>query len=110
MNPIRINPQLDIQQESISEGYDCVVVDNFLQNPHDVVDYASRHTDRLQMRPRGSFPGRQFRLDDNPLTDVFRFIRTNMPRRFSFFRGDMNMWAVLSLTTAQPDELCGFQT
>jgi hypothetical protein len=109
MKPIHINPQLDIQQESITEGYDYVAVDNFLRNPHDVIDYASRHTDRLQMRPRGTFPGRQFILDDNPLTDVYRFIRTNMPKRFPFLRGDMKMWAVLSLTTAQPDELCGFQ-
>ena len=84
MKPILINPQLDIQQESISEGYDCVVVDNFLQNPHDVVDYASRHADRLQMRPRGSFPGKQFILDSIALTDEYRFVRSNMPRRLGF--------------------------
>lgn len=109
MKPIRINPQLDLQQESISEGHDCVVVDNFLQNPHEVVDYASRHADRLQMRPRGSYPGKQFLLDHDALTDVYRFVRTNMPRRFRFYRGDMKIWASLSLATAQPDELCGFQ-
>ena len=109
MNPIHINPQLEIQQESITDGYDYVAVDNFLQNPHDVIDYASRHADRLQSRPRGGYPGRQFQLDDEPLTDVYRFVRSNMPRRFRFFRGDMKLWAVMSLTTIQPDELCGFQ-
>lgn len=109
MKPIHLNPQLDIQQEPISEGNDCVVVDNFLRDPHDLVDYASRHADRLQMRPRGSYPGQQFRLDSNVLADVFRFIRRNMPGRFSFFRGDMEMWALMGLATVQPDELCGFQ-
>ena len=109
MNPIHTNPQLDIQQASITEGYDYVAVDDFLQNPHDVIDYASSHADRLQSRPRGGYPGRQFQLDDEPLADVYRFVRTNLPRRFRFFRGDMKMWAVLSLTTTQPDELFGFQ-
>ena len=109
MKPIRLNSKLDFQQKSISEGHDCVIVDNFLQNPHEVVDYASRHADRLQMRPRGSYPGKQFLLDHDALTDVYRFVRTNMPRRFRFYRGDMKIWASLSLATAQPDELCGFQ-
>ena len=43
MNEIRINPQLDMRREQISEEQHCVIVDALLQDPNGLAEFAAQH-------------------------------------------------------------------
>ena len=105
---IEINPDLDIRQEQITERYSCVVVDNFLQNPEKVVVFACSHASEFSM-PVRSYPGVVLEVNADPMTDIYRFIRSRMSKLFSFFRGGIELSTLLSMATLRPDELTCLQ-
>ena len=55
MKEIRINPHAEIRWETISEDQHCVIVDDFLQDPHEIVEYATHHAS--EFAPCSPFPG-----------------------------------------------------
>jgi len=85
-----------------------VVVDDFLRNPHDLVDYALRHRRDFFMQER-AYPGLVLPLEFQLLADIKRFIRSEMSRFFGFLRGDIKLESNLALTTMMPDELSWIQ-
>ncbi len=105
MNEIRINPQLDIRREMISEDQHCVIVDDFLQDPHELVEFAAQRAGEFSLPDRGNYPGPLFRVDGDAMTDIYGFIRSKMTKHFPFLRGSMSLWTYLSMATLQPDEL-----
>ena len=108
MNVIRINTDASIRREAISEDRYCVVVDDFLQDPHALVEFAAQHAGNFSV-PESKYPGLLCRINNNAMTDIYRFIRSKMTKHFPFLRGDMKMWTVFSMVTLQPDELSTFQ-
>jgi hypothetical protein len=105
MKAIRINPQAEIRRETIFGKQYCVIVDDFLRDPHEIVEYATDHTGEFSMPERGNYPGPLFRVDGDAMTDIYRFIRSRMSRHFPFLRGNMSLWTFLSMTTMRSDEL-----
>ena len=105
MNAIRINASAEIRRETISENQYCVIVDDFLQDPHRLVEFAADHADKFSAPPQGNYPGPLFRVDGNAMTDIYLFIRSKMTRQFPFLRGKMSLWTFLSMATTRPDEL-----
>jgi len=105
MNEIRINPRLDIRREMISEDQHCVIVDDFLQDPHGLAEFAAHHAGEFSMPDRGNYPGPLFRVNGDAMTDIYGFIRSKMTKHFPFLRGNMSLWTYLSMATLQPDEL-----
>ena len=101
---IRINTDAEIRREAISEDQDCVIVDDFLQDPYELVEFAAHHTGEFS-RPDSGYPGQQFGVNDDAMTDIYRFIRSKMTKQFPFLKGGMNLWTFLSMVTMQPDEL-----
>jgi hypothetical protein len=108
MNAIRINSNAIIRREAISEGQHCVIVDDFLKDPHELVELAANHAGEFSTPNRG-FPGRQYGVGEEAMTDIYRFIRANMTKHFPFLRGGLNLWTFLSMVTMQPDELPNLQ-
>ncbi|MEE8306275.1 MAG: DUF6445 family protein, partial [Gammaproteobacteria bacterium] len=106
---IQINTDVTIRREAISEDYDCVIVDDFLQDPHELVEYAARHASEFSMPERGNYPGPLFRVDGNAMTDIYRFIRSKMTKHFPFLRANMKLWTYFSIATLRPDELSYLQ-
>lgn len=105
---IEVNPDLVIRQEQITENHSCVVVDDFLKNPEDVVAFACRYANEFSIPPR-SYPGKVFSVDQESMSDVYRFIRSRMSKLFSFMRGGMQTSTLLSMMTLQPRELSNLQ-
>ncbi len=105
MKEIRINTDASIRREAISENHDCVIVDDFLQDPHEIVEFAAHHAGEFSIPERSYYPGLLFDVNDDAMTDIYRFIRSKMTKHFPFLRGDMNLWTNLSMVTMQPDEL-----
>ncbi len=108
MKKIRINTDATIRRETISEDRDCIIIDDFLQDPHELVEYAAHHADEFSIA-ESEYPGLLFRVDGDAMTDIYRFIRSNMTKHFPFLRGDMILWTYLSIATMRPDELSNLQ-
>ena len=108
LETIRMNSAAEIQIRKLSSGQSIAVVDNFLADPGELRDFASRHADEFSMPPR-SYPGILLDVAAEPMADIYRFVRSTMGRHFAFFRGDVRLSTVLSMTTLQPAELSNLQ-
>ncbi len=109
LQKIRINTDASIRREAISEDQYCVVVDDFLQDPHKLVEFAAHQAGEFSVPARGNYPGPLFRVDGDAMTDVYHFIRSKMTKHFPFLRGYMSLWTFLSMATRRPDELSYLQ-
>ena len=105
MNAIPINAAAEIRRETISGDQYCVIVDDFLKDPHKLVEFATHHAGEFSEPAQGNYPGPLLRVDGDAMTDIYLFIRSKMTRQFSFCRGGMSLWTYLSMATTQPDEL-----
>ena len=106
---IRVNEDAEIRREAISEDHDYVIVDDFLQDPHEIVEFAAHHANEFSIPEQLGYPGLQFDVDDDTISDVYRFIRSKMTKHFPFLRGDIIFWTKLSMVTMRPDELSYLQ-
>lgn len=105
---IRINSNAEIRREPISEDEDCVIVDNFLQNPNEIVEFACRHAGDFSI-PERSYPGLLLDIQDDAMTDIYRYIRFEMSKHFAFLKGGMKLSTNLSMATMQPNQLSNLQ-
>lgn len=105
---IRINPQASLQREQITETEFCIVVDDFLQDPNMLIE-AARQRPRDFSSPNVGYPGRQLRVNDDAMKDIFRFVRSTMSKQFNFMRGRIGIRSLLSMLTARPEELAPMQ-
>ncbi len=83
----RINTDVEIRRKAISENHDCVIVDDFLQDPNELVEFAAHHAGEFS-KAESKYPGLLRRVFDNAMTDIYRFIRFEMTKHFPFFRGN----------------------
>ena len=105
---IRLNPDAEIRLESINAEHNYVIVDDFVENPQVIVDFAYRNADAFSI-PENSYPGPLFDVAQDAMTDIYRFIRRKMSRYFPFLRGGVRLSTYLSMATLQPDELSNLQ-
>lgn len=105
---IEVNPEAGIRVEIFDDDYSCVVVDDFLANPDDVIEFACSHASDFSIPPR-SYPGLVLPMGDASMVQVYRYFRAKMSKHFSFFRGGTQMSTLLSMTTLQADELSNLQ-
>lgn len=105
---IAINPNPHIRLEQVTDEHACVVVDDFLQDPGAVVDFCCEHADAFAI-PKRSYPGPLLALSDETMSDITRFIRTSMSKKFSFLKGGMTTSTFLSMVTLQPNQLSNLQ-
>jgi hypothetical protein len=105
---LHINAELRLQRELISGNAFCVVVDEFLKEPKTLVEYAAKQRAEFA-RPNIGYPGLQIRVNDDAMADIFRFVRAQMSKEFGFLRGRIGIRSLLSMVTAQPDDLSFMQ-
>ena len=109
LQAIRINADANIQREVISEDQSCVIVDDFLQDPHEIIEFAAEHAAEFSFPEKLGYPGLQLHVKNDATTDIHRFIRSKMARHFLFLRGGIIMRTLLSMVTMRPDELPSLQ-
>ncbi len=105
---VRLNPDLEVNRLSISGDDFCVVIDEFLADPHALIDYACDKAAEFYV-PEKSYPGLNLVLDERIVADFHRFVRTRMSRQFSFLRGNATLTTGLSMMTFRPRELSIWQ-
>ncbi len=105
---LKINPELVIEAAEITDGYNCVVIDDFLLNPRELVDYACEHADEFIMLER-AYPGVVLPVENDLVSTLNRFVRLEMSRLFSFCRGGIEFHTQFSLATVQPEDFTWIQ-
>ena len=108
MNLIEINPNADIAVRHIDGDDYCVVVDDFLAHPEQLVEFATANGAAFEPQAIG-YPGVLYDVERSAMDAIHRFIRSRMSRQFSFFKGDVRISTYLSMATRQPGELAPLQ-
>ena len=83
-SPFRINPNAEVRLHEIADGRNCAIVDDVLENPESLVDFAVQHASRFAWLPVP--PGPRLMIGDNALQDLQRFIRSKLSRHFPIHR------------------------
>lgn len=105
---LQVNPATELQVVRITDKQLCVVVDDFLQNPGDAVEFACARIGEFEPQER-AYPGRVLPVPNEPLAALNRFIQMEMSRLFRFCRGGIGFFSQFSLTTLQPEEFSWVQ-
>jgi len=105
---IEVNPDPLIRLEQVTDDHSCVVVDDFLKDPDEIVEYCCEHASDFEI-PERSYPGPLLALNDHTMSEITRFIRASMSKPFSFLRGGVTTSTFLSMATLQPDQLSNLQ-
>lgn len=105
---IRLNPDLQIQEQRIGDDARCVIVDDFLADADTLIELAVDRAERFR-EPKIGYPGLMLTLDPGLLRDFDRFILRRMGEQFSFLRGGATLQTGLTMTTRKPEDLTTFQ-
>jgi hypothetical protein len=105
---ININPNASIDVRRIDNENNCIIVDDFLSDPHALVEFATANEADFELQDIG-YPGVLYDVPQEMMADIDRFLRTKMSRQFSFFRGDVRIASYLSMVTLPPSELAPLQ-
>jgi len=105
---LKINPELTIELVRVSDSITCAVVDDFLLNPHELVDFACAHAAEFTKVER-AYPGVTLPVENQQMSELNRFIRSEMSRLFSFCRGGIEFHSQFSLATLQPEDFTWIQ-
>jgi len=105
---LTLNPNAVMQTQAIGDDGFCLIIDDFLQNPETVIEYAIENASKFEMPPK-SYPGKI--LDIRPIiADRLRhYIKSSMASKFSFMRGGIKASTLLSMTTLKPEDLSNLQ-
>jgi hypothetical protein len=105
---LSLNKHLDFTVVELSEESRYVVIDNFLDNPEQLRQYAASHHSQFQY-PERAYPGGVLPLGNDVLTPLYQFLRREMSKLFPFSRAGLRCQSQLSLTTLQPDNFSWIQ-
>ena len=105
---LEINPVLEIQASRITGDRLCVVIDDFLLNPQEAVEFASTQANGFTQLAR-AYPGRVLPVQDKHTSNISRFIRRELIRYFGFCRSGLEIHTQYSLATLQPEEFTWIQ-
>jgi hypothetical protein len=108
LKPIGINPGAEITVRHIDGDDYCVVVDDFLRRPGELVEFSVANSAAFEPQDIG-YPGVLCDVERTAMDDIHRFIRSRMSRQFSFFKGDIRTSTYLSMATRLPAELAPLQ-
>ncbi len=108
LDRIALNPNATIRREALTDSDFVVVADDFLVDPHALIDYACANAGAF-FTPEIGYPGLNHVLDEGVLADFHRFILRRMGPEFGFLRGKAQMATGLSMVTFAPERLGNFQ-
>jgi len=105
---LEINPGLEITMVQVTAQHACAVVDDFLLNPEQLVDYACSRADDFEPQER-AYPGTVLSVSNAEVAQINHFIQSEFSRIFNFCRGGIEFYTQLSITTLQPRDFSWVQ-
>ena len=108
MKPIGVNPDASIDVRSIDGDDTVVVIDDFLRDPGQLVEFAVAHAGDFEEQAIG-YPGVLYDVPPDAMAEIHRFLRSRMSPMFGFLKGGIRTSTYLSMATRAPDELSPLQ-
>jgi hypothetical protein len=105
---LKLNPNSDVQASRVTERDLCVVIDDFLLNPEEIVAFACEHREAF-IAPERAYPGRVLPVDNRLLDELHHYIQRSLSRMYPFHRGGIDFHTQLCLTTLQPADFTWIQ-
>ena len=105
---LEINPHAEVSIIDLNESTQCAVIDDFLINPRELIDFAREQRSEFQLQER-AYPGLVLSVSENMTAAMKSFIQSQLSRRFQFCRGGMDLYGQLSMTTLQPENFTWIQ-
>ena len=102
------NPNPKIMLVDLPGCKPCVVIDNFLQNPHSLLDLAGSEHSNFSTPARNAYPGSEYQMPDDFSARLNDFFILNI-RKHLDARRTVSMYSRLSMITLQPHELAANQ-
>lgn len=107
LSPLQINPHAEVRLHEVADGRQCAIVDDVLQNPDALVDFAVQNASRFAWMAVP--PGPRLMIDDDALLELRRLIRARLSRHFPIHRTGIELQACLSNVTVAPEKLSRLQ-
>lgn len=101
---ILFNPNPKIMLVDLPGCKPCVVIDNFLHNPHALVELAGTERGKFSTPARNAYPGIEYEMPEDFSARLNDFFILNI-RRHLAARRTVSMYSRLSMITLQPHEL-----
>lgn len=101
---MRFNPTPSIHSLPLADGGECLVIDEALQEPGQLVDLAVRQRSDFQWSPANAFPGPELRMPDAFSSALEAFFALHARRRLGG-RRTLRAYSRLSMVTLRPDQL-----
>lgn len=105
---LRLNRDAIVDIRRIDDEQICVVVDDFLDNPDEIVEFAKANRDGFTM-PDKSYPGLNMRLPETFDAILASYVKRRMARHFGFLRDRLTLFSMFSMTTLKANELSNLQ-
>lgn len=102
------NPNPHIQLQDVGGRLPCVVIDNALQDPESMVEFAARNCNAFVRSPAGTFPGMELRMSDGFSAHLHDFFLLHARRHFAA-RRTLSYFSRLSMVAREPRELTPLQ-
>ena len=97
---VMFNPNAKLREEAFADRYSCIVVDDALKDPEQLVRYAAAHRDSF--RPAATaYPGVSLAAPAHVANDLAGYFALKVRRRFDA-RRLVNLNCLLSMVTLPP--------
>ena len=103
------NPTPRIEALHIAGRHHVYVVDDALQDPHALVDYAATHADAFRELSVNGYPGPELRMPESFSAQLDAFVATHFRARCGV-RRTVRMYSRLALTLTPPAQLAPGQS
>jgi hypothetical protein len=98
------SPNAQLRVEAFGDRYTCIVVDDALRDPEQLVRYAAAHRDAFQPSAATAYPGITLAAPTNVADDLAGYFALRVRRRFDA-RRLVNLNCLLSMVTLPPEAL-----
>lgn len=102
---LQLNPDAGCIATPLSDGFDCLLIDNALSNPGEVLAYARQHRDAFRGNPDFYYPGIELPLPRDCYQELLTRFRREWRQYFGMGRPVQEHFSRLSLATLKPGEL-----
>lgn len=104
---IHVSPNASVRLQKFADDVTCAVVDDFLENPEEIVSAMASEGDRFVTQPLGH-PSIGPSVGESQIQEILRFARSTLSKHLPFHRSGMQYRAFLSNVSLRPEELTGF--
>lgn len=98
------NPQAKLRIQPLFDGFQCIVIDDFLRHPQAIVDFATANQDRFRYDSDNHFPGIEMDMGKNFALNFEQYFMLEL-RRYFGVRRQLGTACRISITNLAAEDL-----